>query len=209
MLGPGSGRRSVTSCPDPVSSTGSRSSSSSRGRAPSTRTASSTTTRRRTAPSCRRRSTETPDPSARPRGDEHVPERARLTNPYGQAIVATMTYVESLSPAGGAGGVAMETLGPNEQKIIPGAIDYLRGKGVSIGARGAAGYAGALQTHVPERRRQLDVRIRRGPDFGARERRRPVRRLLPGAPDRRERPHRGVGLRPAAERGATARTSPS
>ena len=123
-----------------------------------------------------------------------------LTNPHGQASVATMTYVESLSPAGGAGGVAMETLGPNEQKIIPGAIDYLRGKGVSIGARGAAGYAGAVQTTFHNAGGSFNVRIRRGQDFRARARRRPVRRLLPGAPDRRERPHRGMGLRAAAER---------
>ncbi|MCI4355127.1 MAG: PKD domain-containing protein, partial [Thermoplasmata archaeon] len=74
-----------------------------------------------------------------------------LSNPYNQPSVATMSYVESLSPAGGAGGVTTENLGPYEQKIIPGAIDYLRGKGVSIGAQGAAGYGGAVQTtyHTP------------------------------------------------------------
>ncbi len=68
-----------------------------------------------------------------------------LSNPYNQPLVATMTYLESLTPSGGTGGVATETLGPYEQKIIPGAVDYLRGKGVSIGARGAAGYAGAVR----------------------------------------------------------------
>ncbi len=68
-----------------------------------------------------------------------------LASPYAEPIALTMTYVESLSPAGGAGGVAMETLQPYEQKIVPNALDYLRGKGVAIGAKGAASYAGAIQ----------------------------------------------------------------
>jgi PKD repeat protein/photosystem II stability/assembly factor-like uncharacterized protein len=68
-----------------------------------------------------------------------------LGSPYAQPITLTMTYVESLSPAGGAGGVAMESLQPYEQKIIPNALDYLRSKGVAIGPRGAGSYAGALQ----------------------------------------------------------------
>ncbi len=68
-----------------------------------------------------------------------------LGSPYAEPITITMTYVESLSPAGGAGGVAMESLQPYEQKIIPNALDYLRGKGVAIGAKGAGSYAGALQ----------------------------------------------------------------
>ncbi len=68
-----------------------------------------------------------------------------LGSPYFEPITVTMTYVESLSPAGGAGGVAVETLQPHEQKIIPNALDYLRGKGVAIGPKGSASYAGALQ----------------------------------------------------------------
>lgn len=68
-----------------------------------------------------------------------------LGSPYAEPITLTMTYVESLSPAGGAGGVAMESLQPYEQKIIPNALDYLRGKGVAIGPKGAGSYAGALQ----------------------------------------------------------------
>ena len=68
-----------------------------------------------------------------------------LGSPYAEPITVTMTYVESLSPAGGAGGVATESLLPYEQKIIPNALDYLRGKGVAIGPKGAASYAGALQ----------------------------------------------------------------
>ncbi|MGZ6988300.1 MAG: hypothetical protein ACXVH0_05010, partial [Thermoanaerobaculia bacterium] len=68
-----------------------------------------------------------------------------LTNPTNQPTVATMTYVESLDPSGGAGGVVNESLGPYEQKTIPGAVDYLRKKGVHIGASGAGSYAGTLK----------------------------------------------------------------
>ncbi len=68
-----------------------------------------------------------------------------LASPYNEPITISITYVESLSPAGGVGGVAMESLQPHEQKIIPDALDYLRGKGVAIGPKGAASYAGAVQ----------------------------------------------------------------
>ena len=68
-----------------------------------------------------------------------------LSSPYNEPITLSLTYVESLSPAGGAGGVAMESLQPHEQKIIPNALDYLRGKGVAIGPKGAGSYAGAVQ----------------------------------------------------------------
>jgi photosystem II stability/assembly factor-like uncharacterized protein len=68
-----------------------------------------------------------------------------LSSPYAEPITLTINYVESLSPAGGAGGVAQDSLQPYEQKIIPNALDYLRGKGVAIGAKGAASYAGAVQ----------------------------------------------------------------
>ena len=68
-----------------------------------------------------------------------------LSSPYAEPVTLTIGYVESLSPAGGAGGVAQESLQPYEQKIIPNALDYLRGKGVAIGAKGAASYAGAVQ----------------------------------------------------------------
>jgi hypothetical protein len=68
-----------------------------------------------------------------------------LANPYNQPVVATITYVESLSPSGGAGGVTTETLGPHEQKIIPSAVDYLRRKGVPIGVRGTGSLAGSAK----------------------------------------------------------------
>lgn len=67
-----------------------------------------------------------------------------LTNPYYQPITAKMTYTESLDSSGGSGGVATESFLPQEQKIIPDALNYLRGKGIAIGAAGSGSYAGAL-----------------------------------------------------------------
>ena len=68
-----------------------------------------------------------------------------LSSPYFEPVTLSMTYVESLSPAGGAGGVATESHQPHEQKIIPNVFDYLRGKGVAVGPKGAGAYAGAVQ----------------------------------------------------------------
>jgi hypothetical protein len=67
-----------------------------------------------------------------------------LTNPLNAPQVATLTYVESASPAGGAGGSTTVSLAAGEQKIIPGAIDFLRQNEVAIGPKGSATFAGAL-----------------------------------------------------------------
>ena len=67
-----------------------------------------------------------------------------LTNPYSDPVTAALAYTESLNPAAGAGGVANESFLPHEQKIIPNVLNYLRGKGVAIGAQGAGSYAGAV-----------------------------------------------------------------
>jgi pseudomonalisin len=67
-----------------------------------------------------------------------------LSNPSAQPLTATLSYVESLTPSFGVGGAVAESLQAFEQKIIPNAIDYLRKKGVSIGASGQATFAGAL-----------------------------------------------------------------
>lgn len=67
-----------------------------------------------------------------------------LTNPSATAQTAVLSYVESASPAGGAGGTVTLSLQPGEQKIIPGAIDYLRANHISIGPKGSATFAGAL-----------------------------------------------------------------
>jgi photosystem II stability/assembly factor-like uncharacterized protein len=64
------------------------------------------------------------------------------------AVTFTLRYVESLSPANGAGGTTTVDVAGGRQKIIPNAIDFLRSKGVSIGARGEAGYAGSLQVQA-------------------------------------------------------------
>lgn len=67
-----------------------------------------------------------------------------LTNPTAATQTVTLSYVESFSPAGGAGGSVSLDLLPAEQRIVPRAIDVLRQKGIAIGPRGAATYAGSL-----------------------------------------------------------------
>jgi photosystem II stability/assembly factor-like uncharacterized protein len=71
-----------------------------------------------------------------------------LTNRGSAAATFTLRYVESLSPASGTGGTATVDVAAGRQRIIPKAIDFLRSKGVGVGARGAAGYAGGLQVQV-------------------------------------------------------------
>jgi hypothetical protein len=72
-----------------------------------------------------------------------------VTNAGFQAATLQLVYKESSSPAGGAGGTAQMTLQPNEQRIIPDAIDYLRGlAGITLGAKGANTYAGSLRVNV-------------------------------------------------------------
>ncbi len=66
-----------------------------------------------------------------------------LTNPTPLAVTASVSYVESASPAAGAGGAAAVLLQPGEQRIIPDAIDFLRKSGGSIAPRGLATLAGA------------------------------------------------------------------
>lgn len=74
-----------------------------------------------------------------------------LTNPGTAAVTAELTYVESLSPQKGAGGVATETLAPGEQKILPAVLDVLRGKVIgTIGPKGEASYAGTLTVRFLE-----------------------------------------------------------
>jgi hypothetical protein len=58
-----------------------------------------------------------------------------------------LSYVESLSRANGPGGTVSVALPARTQWIVPDAIDFLRGKGVAIGASGP-GYAGSLQVMV-------------------------------------------------------------
>jgi hypothetical protein len=65
-----------------------------------------------------------------------------LANPLNVAQTATLTYVESASPAGGSGGTATLSFQPGEQKIVPGAIDFLRKQGIAIGPKGSATFAG-------------------------------------------------------------------
>jgi hypothetical protein len=66
-----------------------------------------------------------------------------LTNPASTGQTALLDYFESASPASGAGGSLTLSFQPGEQKVISGAIDYLRQHGVAIGPKGST-YAGAL-----------------------------------------------------------------
>ncbi len=71
-----------------------------------------------------------------------------LTNRGNYTATFTLRYVESLSPAKGGGGTTSIDVSAGRQLIIPQAIDFLRSKGVAIGARGEASYAGSLQVQV-------------------------------------------------------------
>jgi photosystem II stability/assembly factor-like uncharacterized protein len=65
-----------------------------------------------------------------------------LANPSPVPATVTMTYVESISPALGSGGTVTEILQAGEQRIIPGAMAFLRTKSAGVGPPG--GLAGAL-----------------------------------------------------------------
>jgi hypothetical protein len=67
-----------------------------------------------------------------------------LTNPTAAPATATLTYVESASPQVGAGGTVSLVFGPGEQKILPGAVDFLRQQGAALGPKGSAAFAGSL-----------------------------------------------------------------
>lgn len=72
-----------------------------------------------------------------------------LANRGSAAATLTLEYREALSPSGGAGGTAAVTLGPREQRIVPEAVAWLRGLGVSVGPAGGASYAGRLVVSGP------------------------------------------------------------
>ena len=71
-----------------------------------------------------------------------------LANKSNSPVTLTLSYVESMTPSPGPGGRMTLTLSPMEERIIPEAIDFLRANGVSIGAKDAAPYAGALRISV-------------------------------------------------------------
>ncbi len=70
-----------------------------------------------------------------------------LANSGVSEAVLELSYRESLAPSGGSGTVTVR-LPAGAQIIVPSALEYLRGLGVSIGARGAGGYAGSLHVAV-------------------------------------------------------------
>jgi photosystem II stability/assembly factor-like uncharacterized protein len=71
-----------------------------------------------------------------------------LTNRGSATATFTLRYFESLSPAKGPGGTTTVDVAAARQLIIPKAIDFLRSKGINIGARAEASYAGGLQVQV-------------------------------------------------------------
>ena len=78
-----------------------------------------------------------------------------LANGGSSAARLDLSYAESLSEA--ASGTVSVTLAPGEQRIIPGAIDFLRRGGIPLGAAGAAG-ARRLGAH--HRRPAVRCRLR-------------------------------------------------
>jgi len=66
-----------------------------------------------------------------------------LANPSSKRVDVALSYVESLASPTGPTGTVTEALEPGEQKIIAGALHYLRSKGSAIGPLGG-NYAGTL-----------------------------------------------------------------
>lgn len=71
-----------------------------------------------------------------------------LANRSSTTATLTLRYAEGLTPALGAGGTATFQLKPREQQLIPDAVEWLRRRGIAIGAMGAGSYAGALRVSV-------------------------------------------------------------
>lgn len=71
-----------------------------------------------------------------------------LSNRSSSTATLTLGYLERLAPSLGPGGTATVELRPREQLIIPDAIEFLRRRGMVIGAMGAGSYAGALRISV-------------------------------------------------------------
>lgn len=71
-----------------------------------------------------------------------------LANRSSSAATLTLGYIERLTPSLGSGGTTSVQLRPREQQVIPDAIEFLRRRGMAIGAMGAGSYAGALRISV-------------------------------------------------------------
>ncbi len=60
----------------------------------------------------------------------------------------TLSYVESLSPESGTGGTVSLDVPAGRQQIIPDALEFLRGRGLAIGPKGAGDHAGSVRIGV-------------------------------------------------------------
>ncbi len=67
-----------------------------------------------------------------------------LYNPEAVPVAVSLIYTESLADPKGRVGMVSVDLGPFQQRILPRALDTLRGLGLPLGPRGAASYAGTL-----------------------------------------------------------------
>ena len=142
----------------------------------------------------------------RPRRDGRVPERARPDELVSQAcgLPARLPRV-ALARRAGQPERSSSTIPPMTQRILPGAIDWLRSMNIAVGPHGAAGYGGRPQRHR-DLGRQAREGLRGRADRVPLGRRRPVRPLHAGRV-RRRRGHVGrLCLRPPRQCRATART---
>jgi len=71
-----------------------------------------------------------------------------LANKSGSTATLSLSYAESIAPSSGSGGTITVTLAPQDEQIIPEAVDFLRRNGASIGAKGSVSYGGALRITI-------------------------------------------------------------
>ena len=71
-----------------------------------------------------------------------------LSNRGMTTATLALQYTESITPSLGPGGPVVMNVGPGQQLILPEAVDELRKRGVAIGTKDAASYAGALRIAV-------------------------------------------------------------
>lgn len=70
-----------------------------------------------------------------------------LFNPEAVPVGVSLIYTESLATPKGWVGIVSIPLAPFEQRILPRALETLRGLGLPLGPRGAGSYAGTLQVY--------------------------------------------------------------
>lgn len=74
----------------------------------------------------------------------HYTSELTLTNTTSSALTTLLTYAASLGDGAGSGSVAL-TLAPGEQRIVPDAISFLRGRGLTIPGSATGPQGGTLR----------------------------------------------------------------